>query len=71
MRERLDKRVDRQKSGKGQVVESICLASNELWDIETKSNVQLSMQYLLRIKKNTAWIEILNSLLCMSLLVGI
>ena len=53
VRERLDRELTDKNPVKGQVVESICLArSNELWDIETKSNVQLSMQYLIRIKEH-------------------
>ena len=53
VRERLGRELTDKNPVKGQVVESICLArSNELWDIETKSNVQLSMQYLLRIKEH-------------------
>ena len=53
VRETLDERLDVDNTVKGQVKESICLSrSNELWDIETKSNVDLSMKFLLRIKEH-------------------
>ena len=52
VRETLDNRLDIDNVVMGQVKESICLSrSNELWDIETKSNVDLSMQFLRRIKE--------------------
>tara|TARA_B100001057_G_scaffold489794_1_gene576798 strand:- start:907 stop:2166 length:1260 start_codon:yes stop_codon:yes gene_type:complete len=53
VRETLDERLDVENTVKDQVKESICLSrSNELWDIETKSNVDLSMKFLLRIKEH-------------------
>jgi len=53
VRETLDKRLDADNTVKDQVKESICLSrSNELWDIETKTNVELSMKFLLRIKEH-------------------
>lgn len=53
IRKILDQRFPDYNPVKNQVVESICLARrNELWDDETKSNVELSMKFLQRIKSH-------------------